>query len=333
MHPFTDFISKHIPFDWRPSSGGWVSGNCPMCISMGEARPDTKRRGGFHIEGDEVSYHCFNCGYKAHWNPSKKINKSIKRLLESFGADRAEIQRFLLLQPDDYTFSPKEKKDFKDFLYSWKEIPLPPKSINLFHIENIEPSSKEYEYIKYIFDRNLDFHNDWWYTDYYSNKLNYKNRIILPLRYNKKIVGYTARTIESNAPKYLTTQPNNFVFNLDNQTNSKKIIIVSEGYFDALMTDGVAIGSNQLNEIQAEIVESFNKRIILIPDANKAGQKLALSAIDRGWEVSFPPWGENIIDVGDAVNKYGRLFTIYSIIEFAEKNPVKAKVMAQRWCK
>lgn len=335
MHPFTQFITTHIPIDWRPSSGGWISGNCPMCVYMGENRPDTKRRGGFNIQGDDVNYHCFNCNFKTHWNPQKKISKSIRNLLENLGADKAEIQRFLIFQSDNYEYKPTIRKEYKDVIYSWKEISLPPKSKKIFSIDDVREGSIEYKSIEYIINRNLDFHTDWWISDYKSFKENYKNRIIFPLRYNNKIVGYSARKIinDPNSPKYITKQPNNFVFNLDRQTNSKKTIIVSEGYLDAIMTDGVGIGSNQLNKIQAEIIESYKKDIIVIPDANKAGRKLALDAIERGWWVSYPPWDEDVIDVNDAVNKYGRLFTIYSILEFVEKNPIKSKVLAQQWCK
>jgi hypothetical protein len=330
MHPFIDFVNKYIPFDWKHTSNGWISGNCPMCTLVGEIRPDTKRRGGIHIENDNISYHCFNCNFKAHWNPQLKISKNIRFLLETFGAEKYEIQKFILSTSDiDYNYQIVSKKKYRDFLYSWKEISLPPKSENIFNIE-IANNSIEYNCMKYLFDRNLDFHKDWWYSPY---KFNY-NRIILPLRYNKKIVGYTGRLIEKStkSPKYLVSKPNNYVFNLDNQYNSKKTIIVTEGFFDALMVDGVAIGSNYLNDIQAEIIESYNKDIILIPDANKAGLRLALSAIERGWSVSYPPWEDNIIDVCDAVNKYGRLFTVYSIMEFAERNPIKSKILAQKWC-
>jgi hypothetical protein len=331
MHPFTNFVTKYIPYDWKPTSNGWISGNCPMCTLVGETRPDTKKRGGIYIENDTISYHCFNCNFKAYWNPEIKISKSIRFLLETFGAEKHEIQKFILFNNDiDYNYQIVSKKKYRDFLYSWKEIPLPPKSKNLFDID-IKFNSNEYNCLEYIFNRNLDFTNDWWYSDY---KITYTNRIILPLRYNKKIVGYTARLIKKSdtLPKYLTNKPNNYVFNLDNQYNSKKTIIVTEGYFDALMVDGVAIGSNYLNDIQAEIIESYNKDIILIPDANKAGKRLALSAIDRGWSVSYPPWEKGITDVSDAVQKYGRLFTVYSIIEFAERNPVKSKIIAQKWC-
>ena len=46
----------------------------------------------------------------------------------------------------------------------------------------------------------------------------------------------------------LTSTKNNFVYGLDRQTPDKNIVIVTEGQLDAIVTDGVAIGSNNINE-------------------------------------------------------------------------------------
>ena len=55
-------------------------------------------------------------------------------------------------------------------------------------------------------------------------------------------------------------------------------------------------------------------------------------AIKRGWEVSFPDWDE-CKDVGDALTKYGRLFTIRSILENTISNSTKIQVLARKYCK
>jgi DNA primase len=176
----------------------------------------------------------------------------------------------------------------------------------------------------------LDFHEDW----YYSNHWKYKNRVILPLRYNKKIVGYTARDLFQNKKaKYLSTIPKNFVYGLDRQTDNKQFIIVTEGYFDSILTDGVAIGSNEINDNQADIIEDLGKQIIVLPDRNKASAKLAYSAIDRGWAVSFPPWDSGIVDANDAAKKYGRYFMVKTVMDFAVTNSTKAKVLTKQICK
>ena len=46
-------------------------------------------------------------------------------------------------------------------------------------------------------------------------------------------------------------------------------------------------------------------------------------AIEFGWNVAFPEWNESITDVADAVSKYGRLFTIQSILKTTESSRFK----------
>lgn len=332
MLDIEQFVKTYIPYDWKPTSGGWISGNCPMCVINGEGRPDKKRRGGVLFETSNVRYHCFNCGYVASWSYDQQIPSNFRKLLEILGADPSDIQRFSLqLKKYDHLLTNKPQtpiiNNVMKITNDWKELPLPPKSKKLYEITNV--SNSDIEKIEYIIGRQLDFYNNW----YVSDDFKFKNRIILPLTYKNKIVGYSARAINTGNTyaKYLTTQPTNYVFNLDRQNNSKKYVIVSEGYFDALLTDGVAIGSNYISDEQAQIIESLNKEIIVIPDANKASYRFIMSAIDRGWCVSFPPWEKEITDVNDSVKKYGRYFTIYSILEFSIKNSIKAQVKAKTW--
>ena len=46
-------------------------------------------------------------------------------------------------------------------------------------------------------------------------------------------------------------------------------------------------------------------------------------AIEFGWGVAFPEWNKKIHDVAEATNKYGRLFTIQSILKSTETNKLK----------
>ena len=333
MSNFIEYIRRHVPPDWKISSSGWLHGNCPMCIMNGEPRPDKKGRGGFNFDNGGMSYHCFNCGEAVRWDQGSNITTKLKRLLIQFGADQAEIQRFKLqfkMQEDILSVPKKDVTKWKDTVDGWKTITLPEKTRKLFDVSEIKKNSFEYQAIEYIAGRGLEITDDWYISDYYM----YKQRIILPLKYNSKIVGHTARLIKplKDYPKYLKNAPKDYVFNLDSQKKDKKYVIVTEGYFDAVFTDGVGIGSNFISDRQAEIIESLNKDIIVVPDSNSPGRRLAMSAIERGWSVSYPPWDTGITDVNDAVTKYGRLFTIYSILNFAITNSTKAKVMAKTWC-
>ena len=60
-----------------------------------------------------------------------------------------------------------------------------------------------------------------------------------------------------------------------------------------------------------------------MPDRDKPGKKLVDQALEFGWNVAFPEWQEEVEDVADAVLKYGRLFTIQSILKSTESNKLK----------
>ena len=158
----------------------------------------------------------------------------------------------------------------------------------------------------------------------------------MPYRYQSKIVGNTARWIgdvpNKETSKDYVQQPKNFVYGLGKRAD-KKITIVTEGQIDAIAVDGVAIGSNNMSLEQSKIIEKTGNHIILLPDADKSGLKLVRQALDRGWSVSFPPWDDDVKDAADAVKKYGRLFTVKTIIDFSINNTTKAEVLAKGYCK
>ena len=45
--------------------------------------------------------------------------------------------------------------------------------------------------------------------------------------------------------------------------------------------------------------------------------------MEFGWSVAFPEWEDGVDDVADAVLKYGRLFTIQSILKTTERSKLK----------
>jgi DNA primase len=148
-------------------------------------------------------------------------------------------------------------------------------------------------------------------------------------------VGYTARwTLPDRpleTPKYFLQSPKNFVYNLDAQT-THDYVIVTEGQLDALLVGGIALNGNTPNATQCSIIDQLDKQIILLPDFDKPGLETVKVAVKRGWSVSFPPW-ENCKDAGEAVAKYGRLFTVRSILDSAETSSTKIQILAKQHCK
>ena len=128
---------------------------------------------------------------------------------------------------------------------------------------------------------------------------------------------------QSDKVKYYTDVQPGYVFNMDAQDWTRKFVIVTEGPFDAITISGVSILGSEINDIQRELIDGLGRRIIVVPDRDAPGEKLISQAKDFGWSVAFPEWGDDIKDVADAVMRYGRLFTIQSILKTAESSKLK----------
>ena len=308
----------------RPSPKGWVSFNCPMCVVNGQTRADTKHRGGMMYNPDgAVSYHCFNCNYKTSWQPGRTLSFKMRKLLRQLGFDEAEVQRLnleLLSQADVEMLAVREPEPA--WVPDWPEFNFG------FDVDVVtDPVKIEFLRSRQILDQAV------WLETPYKDR-GFSKRVILPYTYENKLVGYVARyvgEIPGHIVKYQRKSPEDFVYGLDKQTPERQFVIVSEGEFDALLTAGVSIGSNELSANQAQLIEDLNIEPIVIPDADKPGRLLAEKAADYGWSVSFPEW-EGCKDVTDAVLKYGRLFTVNSILQAAEHSPTKIRLLARRYC-
>jgi hypothetical protein len=210
---------------------------------------------------------------------------------------------------------------------TFETVPLPPDAVR---IEDITEFTKfSIAVVEYMAARNLHLDD----TDYYwSPSLAYRDRLIIPFYFEKRIVGWTARTITADKkPKYLNDQQAGFVYGLDNQTYDKEFAILVEGPMDAIQIDGCALGGSEINDTQALLIDRLAKEIVVVPDRDHAGKKLVEDAISRGWGVSLPEWPQDINDVGDAVDKYGRLYALYSIASAAETSPLKIRLRAKKW--
>jgi DNA primase len=244
--------------------------------------------------------------------------------MRQLGFDEAEIQRLALelLSQADLEQLVKREPEFK-----WR--PDWPDFDPGFEFRPIADPVK----LEYLEKRQLSDLAVWLETDYEYLGLN--QRIILPYTYENKLVGYLARyagTVPEKVRKYIRKAPAEYVFGLDNISLNSEYIIVSEGEFDALFTQGVSVGSNNISERQIQLIEELNIEPVVIPDRDLAGRDLVMRAADYGWSASFPEW-EDCKDVSDAVLKYGRLFAVYSILQAVEHSPTKIRLMAKRYCK
>lgn len=335
-----DFIRQQMPHGWKQTPSGWISGNCPMCHTRGH-RQDTRGRGGIMFQDDKFQYNCFNCGFKTGWSDGKRINGRLTELLKTFGADEADIQRVnleLLKEQDARDISKHylPEQETQKTIVKWDNMDLPPRSYPIGSYPIDELDSKELDKLAlactYLMKRGLDFHENW----HWSPHMHFSSRVILPFVYQGRTVGYTARWVPEHRPdampKYYLQQPKHFVFNLDAQKDHD-VVIVTEGQLDAIQTGGVALSGNTPSATQCSIIEDLNKQIVLLPDFDKPGMDTVKIAVKRGWAVSFPEWDDDIKDANDAVQKYGRLFTVRSILESVETSSTKIKILAKSRCR
>jgi DNA primase len=110
---------------------------------------------------------------------------------------------------------------------------------------------------------------------------------------------------------------------MDAQDWTRKFVIVTEGPFDAITVSGVSILGSEINDTQRELIDGLGRQVIVVPDRDAPGEKLINQAKEFGWSVAFPEWETGVNDVADAVMKYGRLFTIQSILKTTETSKLK----------
>jgi DNA primase len=118
---------------------------------------------------------------------------------------------------------------------------------------------------------------------------------------------------------------------MDEQRENKVFVVVVEGPVDAIHVEGVALLGSEIKDQQALLINSLNRPVIVVPDRDSAGSKLVEQALDLGWGVSMPNWPNGINDVGDAVQKYGRLYALHSIVGATETSSIKIKLRKKKW--
>tara|TARA_R110000851_G_scaffold124592_2_gene255007 strand:+ start:191 stop:1168 length:978 start_codon:yes stop_codon:yes gene_type:complete len=324
MSIVSETVLTYIPSKRKQTPSGWIGFDAPCCVHNGETR-DTKARGGIIQESDNISYHCFNCGFKCSWQPGRTFSWKMRKFLEWLGTPDDVINKVALdvMRLNEGV----EARERIAQLPSFSSVPLPDDAVRIQDITNHTKHSLQV--LEYMASRNLNLDD----TNYYwSPSLGYRDRFIIPFYYEKRIVGWTARSILPNKnPKYLTEVQPGFVYGLDEQGYKKIFAVVCEGQLDAIHVDGTALGGSEISDQQVMLLNRLNKDIIVVPDRDKAGSKLVERAIELGWQVSLPDWNQDINDIGDAVDKYGRLYTLYSIVNAAEDSPLKIRLKAKKW--
>ena len=323
MSLIIDTTSAYLPPKRKATPSGWISFNAVCCHHNGEAA-DRRQRGGIMIN-DGVSYHCFNCGFKASWQPGRPLSVKFKKLLQWLNApddiiNKCMLEALRLKEDPKYVGTQALLPTFID-----KALPLGSEPISNFLTNTPD---ELVPVLEYMMGRGLYLED---YPFYWTPEDGFNNRLIIPFYYQNRVVGYTARLSRDGKVKYISEQQPGYVFNLDRQTYDRKFVLVTEGPLDAICIDGCAVMSNEIGPQQIALLNQLNREVIIVPDRDAAGIKMAEQAIELGWSVSMPDWPEGVKDVNDAVRQCGRLYTLWSIVSSKESMPLKIQLRMKKW--
>ena len=329
MSLIADTLLQYLPSKRKHTPSGWISFNAVCC-------DDKRQRGGFIVnDGDAVSYHCFNCGFKCSWQPGRHISQKMNKFMRDLIIPDDIISQLRLeaLRLDDTSTT-----EIRSVIPKFEKRALPMDAISFEELDTFlklpdgdyAVPTKFTEAYAYLVDRKID---PWSYPFYWTNKVGFNNRIIIPFLYNNEIVGWTARAINDAKPKYLSEQQPGYVFNLDAQHDDREFVIVCEGPFDALSINGCALLGAEIKDSQNWLLKQLGKELVLVPDKDHEGPRTVEQAIEMGWSVSMPEWPKGIKDVNDAVIKIGQLATLWLIVQAKESNSLKIQLKAKKWFK
>jgi len=331
LNSILDTVTQLLPAKRKTNStSGWTSFNAVCC-------DDQRGRGGIITNpGGSVSYHCFNCNFKANYTPGRHLNYRFRKLLTYLGADETTVKRLVIdaIRIKELV-EPVQIEEVREEI-TFRKRPLPAEAqilqaLETFHkLADTADTPAHHAPVLYMAQRAIDLQK---YECYYSSEQQYNlhKRVIIPFTWRNEIIGYTARAFDAQVkPKYYSQYDANYVFNTDRQLPNAKFVVVCEGPMDAMSIDGVAVLGNECSETQADIIDSLAREVIVVPDADRAGVQLVNSALEYGWNVSFPLWLGTFKDINEAVIKYGKLFVLKSILEGRETNRLRIELKKKK---
>lgn len=300
---------------------------CKICNDHGLKGP----RAAFKFENESILYRCFNCGFIASYKSTDKfISKKMKEVLNSFGIPEELYREIQFNNYINYNNNEDVYIPSKDFTPNIIQLPN-----NFYYLKDAKDDDKIAELARYYLeDRGIDPESyQFMLSD--SKDVKWKHRIIFPMYKDNNLIFYIGRDMIGKAKKKYeapSEDKSKVLFGFDNLFHKwDSPLFIVEGVFDAHVIDGVAIMGNDLSEGQIYWLNRSTKRKIYIPDKFGKGYIAAKKAIKQGWEISTPDFSSKIKDINDAVIKYGRLHTIYNILQHTH-NGIGAEIALPLYC-
>jgi len=323
-----------MPGSRKRTASGWTNIDGVCCVHNGETQDKRKRLGiTMGQDGSSVIAQCFNCHFRAGWRPGQNLSKKMASLLSWMGMGDDELKKlnFKIWQERerakmDPNYLPKEytKLEFKPHQLTPGSRPILEFIAEGYQDKNLD------KVVNYLADRGDDIFTGF---DFYWNPTkehNLNERVMIPFRWKGQIVGWTARAVFPTKHRYFTEVQPNYMFNTEMVDNDWEYLFLCEGPFDAIAINGVATLGDKITDDQIRWLNQCGKKIVVVPDRVNQGGTLVDTAVREGWQVSFPRWDAGIKDGADAVKTYGKLYTIWSIIDAKVSNKLEINVRRQR---
>jgi hypothetical protein len=316
-------IETSVPFE--TISTGWFMGRCMLCN-------DYKPRAGFKMEGGRIGFNCWNCGKTGMYEEfSGEMTRSFRNILIAHGVDSEEIDSTV----NSAFFNEKEPSVISKQSLT-KTAPAFAKPISLpksfIQLDTNSDQLYQKKLIKYLTDRKVDVKK---YPFYFSLEEKLLNRVIIPFYKNGKLIYWQARSIQPDVqPRYVNASVvrDSIMFNADELMKSSDVpLIVTEGVFDAMMVDGVALLGSKLNDTKLEMLRKSRRRLLFAIDKDKNGKKLADFCLEHGFEIVFVP--DSATDLNNSVQRFGLSWSVYEMMKSIPKDKDAAQLQIKLNCR
>lgn len=316
-------IRNHVHLPRTTNAGGWYQVLCKVCNDHGKKG----KRAGFRFDGETVGYNCFNCNHSAVFDPStnKTMPGKMVTVLEAFSIPKEEWQPIIF---ELMASTPaRQHKTAPTIDHEPSVITLP------IFFTPIDENGDDFDLyaIEYLRDeRGIDWKE---YPFYISRKdinpdsRKWYGRLIIPFYKDGKLVFYQGRDLTGKRQKkYLSAHEtrDKILYGYESiYKDTDDPLYVVEGWFDAWHLDGVAVLSNRMTTHQIYWLNQSRRPKVVVPDKYGRGFVLAKQAIDLGWSISTPflDW-HGCKDPNDAIMKYGKAFTLKTLIQHTSKGDV-----------
>ena len=316
---FINLISSRLP-KFKRVKPDLYNFRCPICGDSEKTK--NKARGYLYRIKTNTNYKCHNCGISLSFNNFlKQVDPALHKeyTLEKFKEGHTG-KNFVAKEPKFEFEKPKFKKTLK--------IGLPKASSN--------QDAK-----KYLEDRKLD-PDKFYYTDKFKEWTNSKvhtfddltydePRIIIPLIYEDKFVGYQGRSLGPSKVKYITVMLDDDapkIYGLD-KVRRDAPVFVTEGPFDStFIRNSIAMCG-----ADADVDRWGISNPVYIYDNEPRNREIVnriSKTIDRGYQVVIWPDHINVKDINDMVMSG---LDVQNLVESNIYSGLQAKLKFTNWKK